>query len=101
MPKRKQCGASGGETVPQKKRLQQFCKEYMEQFPFIIQGKNGDGSAFCTVCDSEFSIKYGDLNKVMKHIGGQKHNNLSKQKASMPSLNSFFTPKKTMIKKLM
>ena len=94
MPKRKQCGASGGETNPQKKRLQQFRKEYTEQFPFIIQGKNDDGSAFCTVCNSEFSIKYGGLNDVMKHIGGQKHNNLSKQKASMPSLNSFFTPKK-------
>ena len=91
MPKRKQCGASGGETIPpKKKQLQQFCKEYTEQFPFIIQGKNDEGSAFCTVCNSEFPIKNGGLNDFMKHIGGQKHNNFSKQKASMLSLNSFF-----------
>ena len=57
---------------------------------FRRNGKNNEGSAFCTVCNSEFSIKYGGLNDITKHVGGQKHENLSKQKASMPSLNSFF-----------
>ena len=46
--------------------------------------------------NTEFSIKYGGLNDITKHVGGQKHKNLSKQKASMPSLNNFFkTDKKS------
>ena len=44
----------------------------------------------CTVCNSEFSIKYGALNDIMKGVGGQKHKDLSKQKSSMPSLKNFF-----------
>ena len=48
------------------------------------------------MCNYEFSIKYGGLNGITKHVGGQKHKNLSIQKASMPSLNSFFkTDKKS------
>ena len=102
MPKRKQCDTDS-EPIPEKKRLQQFRKEYTDQFSFIIKGKNDEGSAFFTVCNSEFSIKYGGLNDITKHVGGQKHKNLSKQKARMPSLNSFFLRliKKVMIKKLM
>ena len=95
MPKRKQCDTDS-EPISEKKRLQQFRKEYTDQFSFIIKGKNDEGSAFCTVCNSEFSIKYGGLNDITKHVGGQKHKNLSKQKASMPPLNSFFkTDKKS------
>ena len=88
MPKRKQCDTDS-KPIPEKKRLQQFWKECTDQFSFIIKGKN-EGNAFCTVCNPEFSIKYGGLNDITKHVGGQKHKNLSKQKASMPSLNSFF-----------
>ena len=73
------------EPIPARKQLQQFWKEYTDQFPFIIKGKNEERSAFCTVCNSELSIKYIGLNDTMKHVGGQKHNNPSKQKASMSS----------------
>ena len=87
MPKRSQ---SLGESSTPKKRMQHFRSEYSEQFPFIIQGKNDDGSAFCKVCNCEFSIKYGGLNDITRHIGGQKHTQLYKQKASMSTLPNIF-----------
>ena len=87
--KQKQCDTDS-KQIPEKKQLQQFRKEYTDQFSFIIKGKNKDVSAFCTVCNSEFSIKIGGLNDITKHADGQKHKKLLKQKASMPFLNSFF-----------
>ena len=73
MPKRKQCDTDN-EPILEKKQLQQYQKEYPDQRIFIIfiihfqifiiKGKNEEGSAFCTVCNFEFTIKYSGLNDI-------------------------------------
>ncbi|GFN78517.1 Zinc finger bed domain-containing protein 5 [Plakobranchus ocellatus] len=76
--------------VPVSKRRQQcFRKEYTEEFRVIQMGKT-ETCAFCEVCNSEFSIKSGGKNDIVRHIAGIKHSDRMKQESGTSKINSFF-----------
>ncbi|KAK3778492.1 hypothetical protein RRG08_005776 [Elysia crispata] len=77
-----------------KRRQQSFKKEYTEEFRFIRMGKIETG-AFCEICNSEFSIKSGGKNDIVRHIAGARHAERAKHSNVTATIKSFFAQSPT------
>ena len=80
----------GAPTVPKAKRAKRYCSFSSEwkaaEFSVVsggrtvkrlsgnvLRGKNGDSSAYCTLCKVEFSVRHGGVNDVRKHFSTARH----------------------------
>lgn len=50
-----------------------FKKDFIEEFPLIIESRKGNTFAFCSACRCDFLIAHGGRRDIVKHIGTEKH----------------------------
>lgn len=60
------------------------------EWPVIVKSKKDAYHAFCTVCSSDFLVKYGGRNDVDTHVTGDKHKATASSRSSTSTLSNFF-----------
>ena len=76
-----------------KKRLQVYKPEYSVRYPVISRSARGIHYAFCTVCESHFSVAASGVWDVGTHVDGARHKqiyaNKKKDKSMQASMTNF------------
>ncbi len=88
----KMAAEAGSARKKYAKADQKFKAEYSKTYPIIAKSKLGDLYGFCSVCQTDFSIRHGGLYDVKKHVASKKHESLSKTLESTKKVSSFFCP---------
>ena len=62
----------------QKKRIRyrsgsNFNAEYTRTFDWVMTSDRGKQQAYCKVCSTHFSVSYGRIDNVRRHVEGKKH----------------------------
>ena len=88
----KRLGSPAVSTPKKKKYTCKFKTEWISMFGgCITRSDKGDTYAFCTVCDSKFSVASGGRNDIERHLKGTVHgSNVSASKQTV-NLKSLFT----------
>lgn len=68
--------------------IQTFIDEYESTWPCLKRSKKADTYAYCSVCDSDFTISHGGRSDCRRHIEGPRHVNFAKLKGSNRQLSS-------------
>ena len=82
---------SGSDVSTSKKarKGQRFREHHMIAYPVLKPSSVGDTYAFCTVCDSNFSVSHGGINDCAMHVNGPRHKKYAESKKNQPTLLSF------------
>ena len=82
---------SGSELSTSKKarKGQRFREHHMIAYPVLKPSSVGDTYAFCTMCDSNFSVSHGGINDCAMHVNGPRHKKYAESKKNQPTLLSF------------
>lgn len=81
---------SNGQNVS-KKRKTSWRSDYATKYGFLKQAVGEDEIAFCTICNSKFTVwSHGGEGDIKKHIGTVKHNSAIKASTSSAKLQNYF-----------
>lgn len=82
------------EAIPSKRRYTSFCDKWMTD-PLFSKWvvKKDEYTAFCKLCQMEFSIKYEGSRMLLKHTRTQRHTKIESAHKVSQSISNFITPK--------
>lgn len=64
--------------------------DYKTEFGFLKSVESNCGKAFCTICNSEFSISHGGRADIVKHCATDKHSSGIKASSNSVKLTDYF-----------
>ena len=73
-----------------KKHCQQFIPQYSEKFPILRPSKEGLSYAYCTCCNTDFSVAHGGLTDCRKHVDGTRHKAAFEASSGTRSIKNMF-----------
>ena len=72
---------------------QKFIDKYSVTWPNIIKSPLGIYYAYCTTCQTSFSVKHSGRYDVQRHIEGSKHTKNLEALQGVPKIDTFVNPK--------
>ncbi|XP_074661129.1 zinc finger BED domain-containing protein 5-like [Tubulanus polymorphus] len=76
-----------------KRRMQKFREEYSMKYPCIEKSSKSKHHAFCAYCKSDFTVAYGGVDDIHRHMATSKHSEAAKALNKSKNITSFFVRK--------